>query len=490
MSNVEFARQQQEPSFEPLLPPSRSRVPRRLETTFHRSLYLGAQLMRGRPIGKLMGRLRDWDKLDADAYARLSRSRLDQMLSFAAARVPLYRSSPWWDALDGHAEDIHRWPVLERRLLVDRASTLVPDGMPTRLLFPRRSSASTGTPVEVLWTLEAVAWSWAAEYHPMGWHALVIGARTLRMWGSAHGFENFVLNRHFVPAHDLTPERLEAAVRYLETRSPELVWGTPSAVHELARHISRTRMPSPRARVPYVKVGGEQLYEFQRDDIVRHLNGRVIESYGSTEMGPIAAECPAGALHVLTANVHIEIFRDGSPARPGEHGEVIATTLVNRGMPLVRCRIGDLAALSPEPCTCGRPQPVLIGLQGRAADLVQKTDGTPIHGSALGRALQTFANQPPLGAVQKIRFEQQDRRTWKVKIESHQPADLETLERQVSDLMRDVLGADCRAQTEIVEKIEREPSGKYRYYRTLQGPRSAGPDPDAVHGPSAGAQRA
>src|SRR5690606_5480525 len=112
----------------------------------------------------------------------------------------------------------------------------------------------------------------------------------------------------------------------------------------------------------------------------------------STEMGPIAAECPAGSMHLLTTNVHIEIVRDGRPVAPGELGEIVATTLVNRGMPLVRCRIGDLGALSPDPCVCGRPQPVLAELQGRAADLVFRTDGTPLPGSELGRALQRYAD--------------------------------------------------------------------------------------------------
>lgn len=450
---------------------------RRLERRFHRSMYLGAQRVRGRPIGKLMRQLVDWDSLDAGSYSSLSRARLEGMLSFAAERVPLYRSAAWKTVSKSPA-DLARWPLLERRRLVDDRDALVPDGTIRALLFPRRSSASTGTPVVVPWTLNGVAWSWAAEYHPMLWHGLEIGARTLRMWGSSWGLENFVLNRHFVPAHDLTPSRLEDALRYLETHDPDLVWGTPSAVHELARHIARTRGPSASAGVPYVKVGGEQFYAFQRDDIARHLGSRVIESYGCTEMGPIAAECPAGSLHVLTANVHIEIFRDGKPAAPGELGEIVATTLANRGMPLVRCRIGDLGSLSPDPCVCGRPQPVLARLQGRAADLVCKTDGTPIHGSALGRALARYSGEPPLGAAQKVLFEQLDRRLWKVRIESHQTPDLGALDRQIGRLMREVLGPDCCAETEVVAKIEREPSGKFRYYRSLSA-KSTSPTTDA-----------
>lgn len=479
MSNMEIAAQDPRPHREGPSGPIYDPAERRLERAIHRSMYLGVQRLRGRPVGKLMRRLASWDALDAPSYAKLSTQRLESILEYASAHVPLYRSEAWQSRIGSNPRDLFRWPLLERRRLVDRRDDLVSRAALRPLLYARHSSASSGTPIEVLWNRDAVAWSWAAEYHPMLWHDLEIGARTLRMWGSAWIVENLVLNRHFVPAHDLTPVQLDDAVRYIETRKPDLVWGTPSAVHELARHIDGTRGRSASCRVPYVKVGGEQLYSFQRDDIVRYLGERLIESYGCTEMGPIAAECPAGSMHLLTANVHVEIFRDDAPVAPGEHGEIVATNLVNRGMPLIRCRIGDLGAISPEPCSCGRPQPVLASLRGRAADLVLTADGTPIHGSVLGDALERCSGDTPLGSAQKVLFEQIDRSTWSVRVEAHRPPDREALERQVTELLRDILGPGCSAKIDVVPKIAREPSGKFRYYKALGGsPRRDGADSD------------
>src|SRR5690606_8331341 len=137
-----------------------------------------------------------------------------------------------------------------RARLIARASN---GQSPRSRLFTRRSSASTGVPVAVDWDRIGIAWSWAAEYHPMRWHGLDIGAKTLRMWGSASALENWVLNRHFVPAHALTPEALDGARRFLVDERPALVWGVPSAVVQLARHASRH--PSAGRLVPYVKIG-------------------------------------------------------------------------------------------------------------------------------------------------------------------------------------------------------------------------------------------
>ncbi len=100
--------------------------------------------------------------------------------------------------------------------------------------------------------------------------------------------------------------------------------------------------------MPFVKLGGEQVYPFQRDEIAQHFGARVFESYGSTEMGPIAHECPAGSRHIMADHVYLEIFNGDEPAQPGEFGDLVLTSLFNRAMPLVRCRIGDRGQLSPE----------------------------------------------------------------------------------------------------------------------------------------------
>lgn len=449
---------------------------RKLEQSIHRALYVAIQRMRRRPVDRYIRELSEWDGLDAEALERMKRAKLQEILSFSYEHVPLYSTPPWRKAIDGRPEALDRWPVLPRDALLDRPEMLIRSGS-RRGLFARRSSASTGVPVKVYWNLEGLARSWAAEYQPMTWYGIAIGVRTLRIWGSSGLLEAWVLNRRFVPAHDLTPARLDRAVRYLETRRPGLVWGTPSAVFELARHVGAHRARG-RSLVPYVKVGGEQLYAFQREEIEHNLGARLIEAYGCTEVGSIAAECPHGSMHIL-ANVHVEIFRDGAPVPVGEFGDIVATTLINRAMPLVRVRIGDMGRLSPEPCRCGRPQPVLAELRGRSADVLLATDGSALHSSVLGEALRRYASEPPLGLAQTFMFAQIDRRRWRVEVEAPKLGEAlrigetHALHAQVASLLGETFGPGCDVEVELVPKISREPSGKYRYYRTTRNPAAA-----------------
>lgn len=436
---------------------------RRMEQRLHANLYFGIQLLRGRPVGPLMRRLRRWETLDAESYRRLSDERLAAMLEYARHKVPFYGRGRWGAAL-GRRGTLHDWPVIERAVLAEERDQLVvrSPGLP---LVTRESSASTGEPVRVAWDPIAMAWSWAAEYYPMSWHGLGVGTRTLKVWGSSHALENWTLNRKFVPADDLSPAQLGAAVRHLKAHRPPLIWGTPSAVAQLARHAGREHgRDADRPVAPYARIDGEQVYAFQREEIGRYLGARTIEAYGCAEMGPIAAECTHGSLHVLTSNVHVEIFRNGEPAPPGEFGDIVATTLVNKGMPLIRCRIGDSGRLSPEPCACGLPQPVLAQLRGRSSDMLHAADGTPVHGSALGQALHRYVGRAPLGQVQQIRFEQIDQRRWRIEVESQRPLDHDALTRQLDELVHETFGKS-RVDVRVVRHIPREASGKYRYYR-------------------------
>ena len=59
-------------------------------------------------------------------------------------------------------------------------------------------------------------------------------------------------------------------------------------------------------------------------------------------------------------------------------------------MPLIRYRMGDVAARVPEVCECGRGLGLLTRVQGRTAHMIRRPDGglitTPNMTSAFGRA--------------------------------------------------------------------------------------------------------
>jgi phenylacetate-CoA ligase len=168
----------------------------------------------------------------------------------------------------------------------------------------------------------------------------------------------------------------------------------------------------------------------------------------------------------MADHVHLEIFNGDQPAPPGEFGDLVLTSLFNRAMPLVRCRIGDRGRLSPDPCSCGLPHPVLSELVGRAADMFVTADGRLVHGSEIGRRLQLFLSRAPLGSVGQVLFQQKHPAHWNVLVESAAGFNDE-LAAQLRQIVHSTFGERCRVDIERVVLVPREKSGKYRYYRRL-----------------------
>lgn len=441
------------------------------QQSLHRGLYFTLQLLRGRPVGLFMRRLQARERLDRTSFERLHLDSLKETLRYAHANVPLYSTGGWREALgNGSAECLQAWPVLDRSTVRMRADELLARRVAPGSFY-RRSSASTGAPLRVAWNPHGAAWGWANEYRAMLWHGVAPGVRTLLMWGSGHPLQDWVKNCRVFLTAQLGPNQLDEAIDWLMRERPGLCMGLPSALTQLAQHL-RARCPdAPWPLVPFAKLGGEQVYPFQREELKKHLGARIVESYGCTEVGPIAAECPEGSMHVLADNVHVEIFRGEQPVPDGEFGEIVVTSLSNRAMPLVRCRIGDCARLLPQPCACGRPLPVLAQLVGRASDLFLSADGRPVHGSALGQGLRSLLSDAPPGTIGQLLFQQLDQRRWKVLVEgaardSAVASGFDPIwSARLCELVRTAFGRECRVEIERVPRVPREASGKFRYYR-------------------------
>lgn len=113
----------------------------------------------------------------------------------------------------------------------------------------------------------------------------------------------------------------------------------------------------------------------------------VVETYGTADVGLLGASCPASVGFHLSDQAVVEIVDpdNGQRLDPGEIGEVVVTPF-SPTYPLVRFGTGDLAALLPEPCSCGLPSPVLSRLTGRVGEAL-KVRGMFLHPSQVDAAL-------------------------------------------------------------------------------------------------------
>ncbi len=127
---------------------------------------------------------------------------------------------------------------------------------------------------------------------------------------------------------------------------------------------------------------------------------RFFDHHGMTEVGPVTFECPArpGVLHVIESSYYAEVI-DPVTRQPASRGELVLTTLVRTGSPLLRYRTGDLvkcrrqnAEGRAEACECGRFDLALEGgILGRVDDMII-VRGVNIYPSAIEEIIRGFAD--------------------------------------------------------------------------------------------------
>jgi putative adenylate-forming enzyme len=165
-------------------------------------------------------------------------------------------------------------------------------------------------------------------------------------------------------------------VEALNAFRPESLTTYPSTAALLAeRQLAGELRIAPRV----IATGGEVRTPEMEKRIVDAWSRRPFNIYGATEMSAYTAvECDRHAgLHLFEDQILIEVVDDDyRPVPDGEAGSrLLITNLYNRTQPLIRYELNDLVTVSPDPCPCGRPFPLLKSVEGRSDDVLEMPAG-------------------------------------------------------------------------------------------------------------------
>jgi phenylacetate-CoA ligase len=211
--------------------------------------------------------------------------------------------------------------------------------------------------------------------------------------------------------------------------------GTPSFLHIL---LSRARELGTPLRLETAWVIAEMLPESLRAEIEGSFGVRVLQGYGTADLGLLAYECPEKGGWHLHPEAIIELLdlETGAPAAPGQPGEIVAT-IFDEAYPLVRFATGDIGQLAPEaPCPCGRTAPKLAGLLGRVGDAV-KVKGLFVRGAQVEGVAQRF---PEVARIQAVVTRDQHTDHLAYRVELKAPAgDEQALAARLGEALREVL---------------------------------------------------
>jgi phenylacetate-CoA ligase len=263
---------------------------------------------------------------------------------------------------------------------------------------------------------------------------------------------NLVERQVYLSAFHLRRETAPLYVKALQKHEVQWLTGYAVSYYLLATFILEQALQAPPLKA--VITTSEKVSSKMRQVMEEAYGCRVYEEYSTVENAVFASECEHGRLHVSPDAGVVEILGpDGEPCQPGETGEVVATCLMRSYQPLIRFRLGDLAAWDPEPCPCGRAMPVIREVVGRIEDVVIGADGR-----RLVRFHGIFVDQAHVREGQIVQETLHRIRVKVVPSEGFTDSDITDIQHRVAQRM----GPEVEVVVELVNQIPRTAAGKFQ----------------------------
>src|SRR5690554_6906072 len=317
---------------------------------------VGYKLYRKRYTGiyhelrELVRASREWGAEQREAYQA---EQLHELIRYCRLNIPYYQKLFAEYGLSDQdftqVSDITKLPILDKQTVRERGHEFrPPHGKPYMV---QHTSGSTGTPLALHVNERTYKLAMALLVDHEEYHGVPFGARRATFAGRMiQRQENLIppfsrLNRaenqRLYSAYHLNEQTFPYYKKDLDRFQAKEIIGYPSAISDLSCHYQRSgRQPDfqPKAIV----TNSETLLDWQRASIETTFQCSIADYYGTAEYILFAGQDRTGYYQVNPVIGITEVIPIGSSANIGE---IVATTLTNTGMPLLRYVIGDSTAL-------------------------------------------------------------------------------------------------------------------------------------------------
>ncbi len=294
------------------------------------------------------------------------------------------------------AEDFKKLPFVDKAELRNAyplGIQAVPDSEIVRI---HSSSGTTGKPVIIPYTAKDVD-DWATMFARCYETAGITKNDRIQitpgygLWTAGIGFQAGCekLGAMAIP---MGPGNTEKQLQMMQDLKSTVICATSSYALLLAEEINSRGLKDNICLKKGV-IGSERWSDKKREYISNELGIELYDIYGLTEIyGPgIGVNCNLQTgMHYWDDYLYIEIIDPvtGENVEDGEEGEIVITTLVKEGAPLLRFRTHDLSRIIPGACPCGSHYPRLDVIKGRSDDMF-KVHGVNMFPSQVEELLAT-----------------------------------------------------------------------------------------------------
>jgi phenylacetate-CoA ligase len=362
-------------------------------------------------------------------------------------------------------DDFLKIPVLTKDEIKINTLNMISQGYEIKKLMNFKTGGSTGKSLDIYLTEECSELRNACARRHDRWSGWEVGEPIAAVWGNPH-----------IPVNtkDKLKQWLLSPTIYLDTLcvneesvlafsfnwdkvKPTLLFGHAHSIYIFAQYVRDLNLTN-------IKPNGilstsMMLVPHERNVIEEVFGVKVTNRYGCEEVSLIASECEYHeGMHLNIEHLFIEFVKeDGTPTVPGEPGKIVITDLMNRAMPFIRYQVEDVGVPSDRKCSCGRGMPLMESVTGRVADFLVKRDGSKVAGVSLIENTLT-----KILGIKQMQIVQESIDLIVLRVVPGRDY-LENSKFELVDYFEKLFGKSVSIDVKIVETIQPEASGKYRF---------------------------
>jgi phenylacetate-CoA ligase len=298
---------------------------------------------------------------------------LKKLLKFVVKRIPFYRKDEDKYISNGMVE-LSTFPLIDKNFIKQNEQNLIYKDNHKKI-YKLLTSGSSGTKgfvyvnkkeLSLNRALQILWWEWAG--YRLGDKVLQLGFDENR--SRFKKIKDFLLRTDYHFAKNLDKAKILEILNKYQSKKNVTFFGYAAYLNWFAELAIKNNIKNIHFKT--IISCGDKLFPHYRTNIYKAFGNVVYDTYGASEGFLLAGQRSCGKMHTYPQHLFIEILDEsGNPVPNGTLGHVYVTCLTTRTMPMIRYKLGDLAAISDfQYCSCGISTPVLSQIIGRDTDVI------------------------------------------------------------------------------------------------------------------------
>lgn len=403
------------------------------------------------------------------------------------AKNPDLREKRRWDAFDFHycnntnyAKFVgprpERWediPVINKSKIREYNIPRIPDSNRAKRYYFRNTSGSTGKPFDYAVDTLSHALTWRILEDRYKSAGVSLNDLQARFYGFPYSFvsrtaeklKDYVSNRVRFDTVDLSDRNMENWLDMFSRKNFAYMYGYAYPIVTFAKFLARKgkmlKAYCPTLRVVIVT---SEMCTLEEQKLCEEVFGvPIYNEYGASEAGHIGFGCD-GKWKLAHELMYVEILDENDrPCPHGTVGRVVLTPLFNKGTPLIRYDIGDMAAIEID-----NGEEVLSKLMGRIEEMAILPSGKKVAGDTLFvYVFKEFAKVCP--DITEYKVIQSSAKLFEVNISTSRELTVEELGK-LKKLCLNALGDEAEVVVNCKEVLDRTLMGKFKRFERRYNP--------------------